>query len=900
MKRCLLFAITFILFSNLLAQTTYTWIGGASGTYGTPTNWSPARLTPATTDIIVFDLHNINGSSAQGNVTVSNVTNETIGQLQIIQSGSPSNSYMLAFSGTATTLTITGDLTMGQYSGTRLKYSCSFADGGTTINVGGNFICPCITSFIAHTGTGKIIFTGLTALFGASGSAPYPIIQFQNVEISSAANLTINSKVGALQINGNLNINGGGKLTLNSKILQLNSSSGVGGTISGSGVIVGDATAALIVQGTNGGSPQTVGTLNFDNSSAIKSTLSYLENNLINSTFTIGSAHNNTLNLTGDLDLFYGTVNDGGNTIAVAGNVNSSNFGIESGSGKIYITGNGKTITNVVLHNIEIAGGNISIQNSSISGLLKLTSGTLNTPAYVNPVVLNNTANIIISPNASFNVATGGAFNFNNRPVTVQSTAAGDGMIVNAGSILNASNVTVQRYLSQNQRAWRILSNPLTNSISWNVLAANSTTPIDLSGTGITASGEIYNPVNNVFEGYSSSANTIPGTSGYSLFVRGKSGEGIGADRTYSISGTPSNVTLAVTGTLNTGNVTMSVTAGNYYVIPNPFAAPVSAYAILNYGSNSTLINNSAIYYWNAVLGSTDVKVLSGGYVTPSLASSSTAGDAYDYIVPIMGAFLVSATGTGTITIPTSAMYAGTYTYKLPFGINTQNNHIGLSVLRDTIPFDYLNIYMNDNASALSTDKLDFEKMNNTNLDFYSISADNKNLSIDERAATTQKIALGIKTNLQNQFVIKVDALNLPAGTELYLKDNLLNTLTLLNEGLKYNFLITSDSLTKGNNRFELTYTKAGLPLMRGEIDNTAQNELTVYPNPAHDFVLVSTHSNAATDITIYDSRGGLINTQKNSGTNVIKIPVGNLSAGMYLFHITDGQQTIIKRVMIH
>ena len=72
---CLLFVV--LLFSNFCAgQTTYTWVGGISGDYQVSTNWSPARTSPATTDILAF-----NASVA---TTVNNVPNQTIGAVKIL------------------------------------------------------------------------------------------------------------------------------------------------------------------------------------------------------------------------------------------------------------------------------------------------------------------------------------------------------------------------------------------------------------------------------------------------------------------------------------------------------------------------------------------------------------------------------------------------------------------------------------------------------------------------------------------------------------------------------------------------------------------------------------------------------------------------------------------------
>lgn len=61
----------------------YTWVGG-NGVYETAGNWSPARTTPAITDILVFD-GSVSGQSAPA-ITISG--NDTISQLRVIQQAS--------------------------------------------------------------------------------------------------------------------------------------------------------------------------------------------------------------------------------------------------------------------------------------------------------------------------------------------------------------------------------------------------------------------------------------------------------------------------------------------------------------------------------------------------------------------------------------------------------------------------------------------------------------------------------------------------------------------------------------------------------------------------------------------------------------------------------------------
>ena len=60
---------------NVLAQTTYTWNGGATGSWIAQLSWSPPRSAPGANDILVF--------SSGTTVTPTAVPTQTIGQLSV-------------------------------------------------------------------------------------------------------------------------------------------------------------------------------------------------------------------------------------------------------------------------------------------------------------------------------------------------------------------------------------------------------------------------------------------------------------------------------------------------------------------------------------------------------------------------------------------------------------------------------------------------------------------------------------------------------------------------------------------------------------------------------------------------------------------------------------------------
>lgn len=96
-----------------------------------------------------------------------------------------------------------------------------------------------------------------------------------------------------------------------------------------------------------------------------------------------------------------------------------------------------------------------------------------------------------------------------------------------------------------------------------------------------------------------------------------------------------------------------------------------------------------------------------------------------------------------------------------------------------------------------------------------------------------------------------------------------------------------------------ITYTTVSVGL------NNVLNEsyLEIYPQPAADVVNVEYIANTAADVqySLYDMRGVKViqgETQSAVGSNSLKLQLANLSSGVYVFNMTDGQSQIRKRIV--
>jgi hypothetical protein len=84
-----------------------------------------------------------------------------------------------------------------------------------------------------------------------------------------------------------------------------------------------------------------------------------------------------------------------------------------------------------------------------------------------------------------------------------------------------------------------------------------------------------------------------------------------------------------------------------------------------------------------------------------------------------------------------------------------------------------------------------------------------------------------------------------------------------------------------------------------GVNNNVLEQTLSVYPNPATDFVTISNSADVSINsIEIYDMNGRLVNQLKVGSTSDQTINVSELSTGMYLINITSDQATVVKRLI--
>ncbi len=830
------------------------------------------RTSPNAADTLVFDGRSISAgsfASASGStVTLTDLTTETIAYLILVsnEGGTAGRVLTVNFPTSSQTLTITNDLL--------ISYSAVLNDGGNTIKVGGVVSSGIFnanttsTSSISHAGTGKIQLTGtssgsqsvlgITRTNNGSGYTSAPSVV---VGTPWAANTTFNTGDQIFYGAINSGTNGGNLYTV--------VTGGTTGNIPPYTRIGGDiydGTAVLRWVGF-----------------AAKATCTITNNRLATLTVTCpGSGYTSAPNIS-----FTG----GGGTGALATATVSSNTYFLLQSGNVQLEAN-------VSYGLCFSG------NTTINGLLNLSSGAgLNFNSRA--LVLGASASSVLAPTATFSNL--GTSNFAGRPITLQSDASGTASIATiSGTLSNVTNVTVQRYIPF-QRGYRTFGHPFTTGQT--LAGLNSAFAITGSGTGFTSGpSSIFRydssaTSGNALVGISNSNSTtdILWGAGQGLYalVRGSGTQGINFDYT----GGKTAATASYTGTINQGALAdYALGSVNYTLVGNPYPSAINIKNVNSNGGTALSGNTNVyttIYVYNPYKNAGADDVLRGGF------DAYTNDGSTDIIIPSGGAFYVKAKTAGQVLKFTESSKS-TSTALAVFGEGSITPSVKLGIESGKGSWDNVLVSLYKNGTGNATDIYDGEKLNNQLFDLYSLSAEGKKLCIDSRSnnlSSEQIIPLGIRTNVVGiDFKFTVQQNSLPSNAKVVLRDKLLQQeVTLDKDFAGYTFAISSDTATKGNNRFELVINGTAASIVGNPQDQAAIVSFNASPNPFRDVVTVSLDkaSTTSTRVSILNILGQSVQSKVvAAGTSNVQFSLSSESAGTYFVRVSTDKGDYTHKIV--
>lgn len=554
--------------------------------------------------------------------------------------------------------------------------------------------------------------------------------------------------------------------------------------------------------------------------------------------------------------------------LQISGKISAPSHSIDATKGGVYFAGDtiqflsGKLFHNHLVRNLYIhTRGNVHITDSvSLTGRIYLQDGDLYT-----------------------------------HDLLSLSGSAGLAPVVMGSEIKGETKVTIA--LQENRAADRLLAHPFSHSIHLQQL----TDSIDIMGekgsiNGFTNSDTNqpsafwFDPVKGTeLSGFDSGWMAFTNThsdslsqwkkqTGIRVLIRGKKGQGLdgkspgdGNNGTYL----PANVSLRLSGNLTTGDQEIQIPVNQtpaYQVVGNPYLAAIDLSRV--YRTENT---GKSFWIWNPLQG------IKGGYSSYPFSKPFT-------LLPFRS-FIVKANKAPFQTLLITENCKTEHLLPDSFPVSTDNDEYGFEIrlFSGQIFWDRLLIRHLDSARA-GIDKFDAEKINNPDVNFFSLSKEGQMLSMDARyLQNSSRIQLGITHALPGLYQLKMTKINLPPANTLQLYDNYLQQWASLTQDEIYSFEITGDTATQGINRFEIKS-----PVIPGNNIPDKKIQLHLFPVPARDKIILNyqTTEPGNTTVRILHLSGKPVR-QESLGiqqSGQVSLSIANLISGVYLLEFRSGQ----------
>jgi hypothetical protein len=492
-----------------------------------------------------------------------------------------------------------------------------------------------------------------------------------------------------------------------------------------------------------------------------------------------------------------------------------------------------------------------------------------------------------------------------NGNLTLKSDASGTASIAaigTSGSI--TGNVNVERFIpAQANKRYRFLSSPVNTTVAdWRgeIFITGGGVDGQFSSVGTnnikTANGfdwtlsgapSLYGYTENLNSGglntrwvASTNANTdnLIAGKGYRVFIRGdRSNAGVLDNSVTS----QSAVTIISTGALNTGNQTLPATYNGvgtdngWNLVGNPYASTID---------------------WNASSGWTKTGVSGTIWIyRPSTNTygnwdGSTATNNVTQFISSGQAFFVRTTATPTLscTEAVKVASAGASIFK-----TAEINTLRIGLVKDESNKDETVIrFMEGKNNEFSEDD-DVTKYYNPTVNVSSFFGTDKYASVNylKNELTEDKIIpISAWVDEVGNYKMNFTGMNdFTLTKNIFIKDKFLNTITDIEINPSVDFVITSDTNSKGDNRFEIIFTAKGSTNTKEDLLKTVNTNLSVYPNPATEVLNISiSNANFKNSEVVVLNISGTEIFKTNMANNNTQLNIETLSNGVYFVKVSN------------
>jgi len=356
--------------------------------------------------------------------------------------------------------------------------------------------------------------------------------------------------------------------------------------------------------------------------------------------------------------------------------------------------------------------------------------------------------------------------------------------------------------------------------------------------------------------------------------------------------GSTDNGTYTFTGTIETGNISVPITAGgasNWNLVGNPYPSYLKVQDFLNNTSNFSLMDANAVGIYGYDGTAQD------GWTIYNLATTTPS----TVITPGQG-FFIDAIANGNMQFTPSMRTTGSSDDFILGRDSSPLVFLKIEVSNATKNFT-TNFYFNDNATLGLDPGYDAKVWNNIPPDFsiYSYLVENntgeaialQTFHSDDLGNIT--IPLGVNTPDNSQITFSINDMTVPDGINVYLEDTVQNTSTLLNDN---SYTLTPISPLVGTGRFYLRLVENQLSIN----DSSILESLNVYSDYINKSLVIESPIQQSIELHIFDVQGRLVKNlvlQLNSNKEVIDI--SNLTKGIYIVQLESLSGTKTQKVIL-
>ena len=492
----------------------------------------------------------------------------------------------------------------------------------------------------------------------------------------------------------------------------------------------------------------------------------------------------------------------GGNTIP-----NTNDISVFSGATL-------KISTNQSVNNLTLDGSLIVDDGATLTIKGTLLVGTTGALSILGNLVIDSGATLNIS--GSYTDASGRIIINNNANLLQTTTATNTGSI-----IINKNSASIQLF------DYTLWSSPVAGQN----LKTFSPNTLDSRFYSYDSSQNLYSAVNPLTTAFATATGYL-----------------IRAPNSWTAS-TPTTFNGAFTGVPNNGTITLSgLTANSFYAVGNPYPSTISAALFLS--GNTT---GGTLYFWRKTNGASGsayaTKTSAGATTSGGLTPTNEIGVGQGFIVKTGNDATPSLTFTNAMrTSSSSAVFLRKTEERNRFWLNLTNTN-GL--------FSQMLVGYMPEATSGYDNAIDGRYINDAPTALTSL-INGEEYTIQGRALpfnSSDVVPLNFKTDIAGNYTIAIDHVDgfFSTGQPIYLKDNLLNTVTNLSSG-SYSF---ASAIGTFNSRFEVVYES----VLEVNTSEFSPNSVIAYSENGE--ININTGKTLIDQIRVYDLHGRLLAEKK-------------------------------------